>query len=57
MNLWIMGIIETYSSILQDEKMNEKYLFSQEHEIISLEATSYCFKKCSGHTLWVHTTK
>jgi hypothetical protein len=56
MNLWIMGIIIT-SSILQDEKMPEKYLFSQQDEIMGLEATSYCFKKCSGHTLCVHTTK
>jgi hypothetical protein len=52
-----MGIIITYSSILQDGKINQKYLFSQEDVIMGLEAASYCFKKCSGHTSWVHVTK
>ncbi len=44
MNLWIMGIIITYSSILQDGKINQKYLFSQEDVIMGLEAASDCFK-------------
>jgi hypothetical protein len=57
MNLCTIGIIITSSSILQDEKMDVKDLFSQKDEIMGLEPTSDCFKKCSGHTLWVYTTK